>query len=311
MKGGRRYSMPQNQEIVQHFQTRGNCLYFADHRESRTEYLIFGQEVDPLIYGTLIRDGWRRYGKAIYRMRCPGCSLCIPLRIHAVSVRVGGSLRRILLRNRDLLIIPRPPVFTEEHYLLWRNYSLWKHSSAPDELDEASYCQLFEPWSLIFEYRENSENRRLLALSHVDPLAEGLSSVYFSFASEAKGRSLGFFSMLAEACIAASMESGKLPLDTPILASSIVSFYTGAKRFTSTGPGTEGRSGVPSGSRRYYYLGFWIPGAPKMDYKARIGPFELATDEGDSDMGSRWRHYGSQEKALAYLRGKRWPGLPP
>jgi arginine-tRNA-protein transferase len=301
--------MPQDLGIVQHFQARGTCPYLMDHRESITDYLIFGQEVDPFLYGALIRDGWRRYGKGLYRMLCPGCRLCIPLRIHAASMHLAGSLRRILLLNRDLLIIPRPPAFIEEHYMLWRNYSLWKHSCNPDELDEASYCQLFVPWSLIFEYRENNENKRLIALSHVDPLAGGLSSVYFSFAPEAKARSPGFFSILAEAYIAAFIKPDKLPLNKEISAKTIFSFYENKKTLKSTRPGADEDIGCQHGSPWYYYLGFWIPGAPKMDYKARIRPFELAIAESEANIASTWRQYASRDEALAYLHEKRWPGL--
>ncbi len=302
--------MVRRQWIIQHFQAEGVCPYLTDHRESRTEYLVFGQHVDPEIYGRLIRDGWRRYGKAIYRMQCPGCSLCIPLRIQAASVRITPSLRRILRHNRDLLIIPRPPVFSEEHYLLWRTYSLWKHASFPEELDETSYCQLFEPWSLIFEYRERSGERRLLALSHVDPVVDGLSSVYFSFAPEAQGRSLGFFSMLAEAHIVASIEPGKLTLNTPISASPFVSFYTDATRSMLTGAVAEGSIDSRGAFQRYYYLGFWVPGASKMDYKARIRPFELAMRDDDSGVVC-WKSCASRDEALAHLREKDWPGLLP
>jgi len=295
--------MVRHQEIVQHFQAEGVCHYLTDHRKSRTEYLIFRQHVDPEIYGSMIKDGWRRYGKAIYRMQCPRCSLCIPLRIKSASVRVTPSLRRILRCNRDLLIIPRPPVFTEEHYLLWRTYSLWKHSSPPEELDEASYCQLFEPWSLIFEYRESGGDQRLLALSHVDPLVDGLSSVYFSFAPDAKGRSLGFFSMLAEAHIAASIEPGNLTLNTLISAGPAVSFYTEATKSRLTSGVPEGSIDSGSAFQRYYYLGFWVPGAPKMDYKARVSPFELALRDDESGAVC-WKSCASQDEALAHLGEK-------
>jgi arginyl-tRNA--protein-N-Asp/Glu arginylyltransferase len=29
--------------------------------------------------------------------------------------------------------------------------------------------------------------------------------------------------------------------------------------------------------KRFYYLGFWVPGSPKMDYKAGFRPFEYAS----------------------------------
>lgn len=70
--------------------------------------------------------------------------------------------------------------------MLWQRYSLWKHSIPLKDLGEDSYNRLLEPWSLIFEYRDNNEDRKLLAVSHVDPLDDGLSSVYFSFDPDEK-----------------------------------------------------------------------------------------------------------------------------
>ena len=34
----------------------------------------------------------------------------------------------------------------------------------------------------------------------------------------------------------------------------------------------------PRAGPRYYYLGFWVPFSPKMDYKASFQPFEMALD---------------------------------
>jgi arginine-tRNA-protein transferase len=280
-----------------------------DHRASVTDYLIFKQEVDPSLYGALIKDGWRRYGKSIYRMLCPHCRLCIPLRTQAFSIHLIGSLRKILSLNRDLLIIPKPPAFANEHWLLWQKYSLWKHPGTLDELDEASYCQLFEPWSLIFEYREDNKSKKLVALGHVDPLADGFSSVYFSFAPEAKARSLGFFSMLAEAYLALSTKPDTSTQYRSISAKEIISFYKNENLLKPMGPKVDGYIEELYGSPRYYYLGFWIPGAPKMDYKARIGTFELAISDNNPSTARTWKRFASRDEAMAYLQAKDWPGI--
>lgn len=52
---------------------------------------------------------------------------------------------------------------------------------------------------------------------------------------------------------------------------------------SSRGVGTysvfaESAAGFDLG-KPYYYLGFWVPGSPKMDYKAQFHPFELAVSE--------------------------------
>ena len=55
----------------------------------------------------------------------------------------------------------------------------------------------------------------------------------------------------------------------------------------------------------YYYLGFWVPFAPTMDYKADFRPFELALPaQGSSDSGSTepvWTEFSSKGEALDRL----------
>jgi arginine-tRNA-protein transferase len=51
--------------------------------------------------------------------------------------------------------------------------------------------------------------------------------------------------------------------------------------------------------KEYYYLGFWVPGSPKMRYKADFHPFELLLDGAS---GHRfWVSFGSRTEAEAAL----------
>jgi arginine-tRNA-protein transferase len=51
--------------------------------------------------------------------------------------------------------------------------------------------------------------------------------------------------------------------------------------------------------KEYYYLGFWVPGSPKMRYKADFHPFELLLDGAS---GYRyWVPFGSRTEAEAAL----------
>ena len=288
-KAYKEISMLSSRQSPIQFQTRSICQYLPDHRPSLSDHMIFAPSVDPALYGSLISHGWRRYGRELYRMACPGCNICIPLRINAEKIRLSSSLKKILRLNSDLQIVVKPPSFNAEHFELWKSYSKLKHFSGPGDLTEEVYCGLFEPWSLILEYREMAAQNRLVAVSHIDPLPDGISSVYFSFAPEAKDRSLGFFSIMAEAYIAASaahLLKGKF---VSIETEAVVSYYSNRENACKN-----------SG---WYYLGFWVPGSPKMEYKARISPFEIALPE--------WHEFGSRLEALEYLRDVRMPGLGP
>jgi len=271
------------------FQTRNICPYLPNRRPSLSDHMLFASSVDPALYGSLISHGWRRYARELYRMSCPGCKLCIPLRINAEKIRLSSSLKKILRLNSDLHIAVKPPSFNAEHFELWKRYSIWKHFSGPEDLTKEAYCGLFEPWSLILEYREMAAQNRLIAISHIDPLPDGISSVYFSFAPEAKDRSLGFFSIMAEAYIATIAAHLLNEESISIETAEVVSYYLKGENMRK--------------NSSWYYLGFWVPGSPKMEYKARISPFEIALPE--------WHEFGSQLEALKYLRDVRMPGLSP
>lgn len=288
--------MDKDTAIATHFLARQPCPYIPDGRLALSEHIRFLGTTDQLSCAPLIYCGWRRYGNDLYRMRCDGCHCCIPLRISASELKMTSSLKRILYRNRDLIIVPRPPRFSDEHLQLWREYSLWKHLSPPGELDEESYQNLYTPWSAIFEYRDGERSGVLLATSHIDLLPEGLSSVYFSFSLRAKSRSLGYYSMLTEAYIALDRISGCGLTFSPISGESILQFYLGP------------RSNAPKATS-FYYLGFWIPGAQKMDYKARLRPFSLQLGDGDYRDPPHWVQFENRAKAIDYLRTANWPGL--
>ena len=273
--------------------------------------LVFQDEVDPRLYSALISTGWRRHGKNIYRMECPGCELCIPLRLEPMSIQLTLSLNRILRKNKDIVIIPSPPIFHKEHFRLWQRYSLWKHSMPLKDLGEDSYNNLLEPWSLIYEYRDNKKGRRLLAVSHVDPLDDGLSSVYFSFDPDEKGRSLGFFSILAESYLSSFVENAKYLLpNKEINGESISCFYDNRiSRKLEPSDAKNQIAAIDSKNQHYYYLGFWVPGASKMDYKARISPFEIAIADKKIDNPNPWKRFLSRKEAITYLSKREWPGL--
>ena len=303
--------MTSENRYVLYFQVKGTCPYLSNNHSTMMNLLIFQDEVDSRLYSALISNGWRRHGKEIYRMECPGCKLCIPLRIKAESIQLTLSLNRILKKNNDIIIISNPPEFDEEHFRLWQRYSIWKHSIPLNDLKEDSYKNLLEPWSLIFEYRDNSKGRKLLAVSHVDPLDDGLSSVYFSFEPDARGRSLGFFSILAESYLSSFAKKAKhLLLNKEIKGESVSHFYENRIQHKLGRDDAKSQAADnDSEDKRYYYLGFWVPGASKMDYKARISPFEIAIADENIDDPNPWKRFLSEKEAIAYLSKQKWQGL--
>lgn len=291
-----------------HFFAKDVCHYLEAPRTSVSECILFSKAPDRCFYSRNIVQGWRRYGNMLYRMRCPDCRLCTPLRIHADSLVLTSSLRRILSKNRDLRIVRRPAEFDSSHYQLWTDYSRWKHGLDFSQTTEEIYRDFLCPWGIMFEYQTGDKAESTVAVSIIDPLEDGLSSVYFFFSSAAARRSPGFFSILAEAAISA--EPALLQEDS-VHAENVVQWY-------SAEPGSRCKALVSSHNLRnshhsckhsqacsgWYYLGYWIPGARTMDYKARIAPFELALPARAAMSRSvhlEWVRFESRTEAVRHL----------
>lgn len=147
---------------------------------------------------------------------------------------------------------------TAERLGLYEKYVRIRHGTLPSVAEEEFLAHCESEYASLTEYRDAPGS--LHALGFLDVLPGGLSSVYFAWEPEEQKRSLGAFSIVAEAGLAASL-------------------------------------GLP-----WYYLGFWVPGARRMDYKADIAPFELALPDAASPGVRRWIKYASKEEALESLR---------
>lgn len=234
------------------------CPYFPEKRSS-------GEILPGILcfdrYETLIPFGWRRSGAILYRYRCPGCSLCIPIRLPASKILRGKRFSRLTHVNADVEMKLLPPEFREEHFVLYKKYIRARHGGS-DFPGEESYQSLLDASiAAVSEYRDSSGT--LLAVGFMDILPSGLSSVYFAFDPAQGKRSLGSYSIFAEA---------KLALDI---------------------------------GKEYYYLGFWVPRAAKMDYKADFSPFQLSLSFGcEGDEGAEtpsWKEFMNKAEAHLWL----------
>ena len=148
--------------------------------------------MDMAIYSRLADFGFRRSGGHIYRPRCPQCQACLPVRIPVSAFQPSRAQRRTLKANRDVQATLRPAAFDEEHFALYRRYMASRHpGGSMDSPDPERYLDfLSSPWSetLFVEFRLQG---RLMAVSVLDVLSQGLSAVYTFFEPEMGTRSPG------------------------------------------------------------------------------------------------------------------------
>jgi arginine-tRNA-protein transferase len=180
------------------------CGYLPEQM-ARSLVVAPGEALDHAQYSALVAQGFRRSSQFVYRPHCDRCQACIPIRIAAERFEPDRSQRRCLSRLsgsealNGLIAREVPLAFDAEHYTLYRRYQRGRHPGggmeveAPQEyidhlLDSAVDTRLVE-------FRE-ARTGRLVMVSVIDVVADGLSAVYTFFEPEAAAAGYGTFGVL-------------------------------------------------------------------------------------------------------------------
>lgn len=254
------------------------CPYLPGRSERKVFTELKGPHADQL-NEALGRIGFRRSQTVAYRPSCLDCQACVSVRVVAGKFKPSGTQKRDLKRNDDLIVTECRPWATDEQYELLAKYLGTRHPdggmSAMDELDYADMIEHTPVSSVVTEYREPGVGGR-------------------------PGRLVG-------ACLTDRQGDG---------LSMIYSFYD---------PELEARVGLgnfiildhirraAAEALSYVYLGYWVEGSPRMQYKVRYRPLERLTREGwqlmDPDEQHRLTAAATaprqlQDASLAGARGK-------
>ncbi len=221
------------------------CPYLPGRSERKVFTELKGPHADQL-NEALGRIGFRRSQTVAYRPSCADCTACVSVRVVAGEFRASSAQRRNLKRNSDLVVTACRPWSTAEQFDLLQRYLGARHPgggmATMDEVDFADMVEHTPVDSVVIEYREPGEN--------------GLP-----------GRLVG-------ACLTDQQGDG---------LSMIYSFYD---------PDHAERSGLGNfiildHIRRavreelpYVYLGYWVDGSERMQYKVRYRPLERLSREG-------------------------------
>ena len=235
------------------------CPYLPDRTERKVFTELKGAHSQQL-NDALSRIGFRRSQNVAYRPSCADCRACVSVRVVANGFRASSSQKRTIKANKDLLVAECRPWATAEQFELLQKYLSTRHPgggmAAMDEVDYADMVEHTSVTSFVVEYREPSCDGR-------------------------PGR-------LVAACLTDQQGDG---------LSMIYSFYD---------PELEGRSGLgnyvildhirraAAARLPYVYLGYWVAGSARMQYKVRFRPLEQLGPDG-------WRRM-SREEQDAHLR---------
>jgi arginine-tRNA-protein transferase len=236
------------------------CPYLEGRSERKVFTELKGPHADQL-NEALGRIGFRRSQTVAYRPSCIDCQACISVRIPAADFCPSNAQKRTLKRNSDLIATECRPWATSEQFELLRKYLASRHPgggmAAMDDIDYADMVEHTPVTSSVIEYREPA------------------------IGSQA-GRLVG-------ACLTDRQGDG---------LSMIYSFYDPEYKVRS-GLGNyiilEHIQRVAAEQLGFVYLGYWVEGSDRMQYKVRYRPLELLERDG-------WRRLDRAEQDALIAR---------
>jgi arginine-tRNA-protein transferase len=172
------------------------CSYLPE-REARSQMVAPAHLIDAPLYSQLIQMGFRRSGLFTYRPWCDHCRACVPARIPVDRLELSRSQRRALKRHALLESRECPLAFDEQHYALYLRYQAARHpGGGMDSESRDQYAQFLLESHVETRLIEFSEAGQVCMVSLIDPLEDGLSSVYTFFEPDLPGTAYGTYNIL-------------------------------------------------------------------------------------------------------------------
>lgn len=216
------------------------CPYLEGRTERKLFTALQGEKAHTL-NDALSHQGFRRSQNVIYRPSCADCMMCYSARIRVSDFKPSRSQRRVLRRNEHLVREGSAPWASEDQFHLFRSYLKSRHrEGGMADMDIFEFAAMIEETpvrSRVVEYRSFAKDSD----EGADLVAVCLTDVL----SDGLSMVYSFY----DPDLAASSLGTYIILDHIEIARA---------------------AGLP-----YIYLGYWVPGSQKMDYKSRFRPLEI------------------------------------
>lgn len=225
------------------------CPYLPGREERKVFTHLVGERAASL-NDILTQGGFRRSQSIAYRPACEGCRACISVRICVDEFTPSRSFRRIIAENADLIGALKPATPTSEQYSLFRAYVNERHGNGGmADMSVLDYAMMVEDTHVetrLVEYRKRGPDSRINGKGVGDLFAVALTDIL--------GDGLSMVYSFYNPNIAIRSLGTFLILDHIARAKAMR---------------------LP-----YVYLGYWVQGSRKMDYKRRFLPQERLMPQG-------------------------------
>lgn len=218
------------------------CPYLEGRMERKLFTALQGESAERL-NNSLSQQGFRRSQNVLYRPSCSECSSCLSARIDVSRFKPTKSQKRVRKRNTALSRRATSPWATEDQYDLFRRYLDERHADGGmADMDVFEFASMIE---------ETPIRSRIVEYTNIETME------------------------LVGVSLTDVLDDG---------LSMVYSFYTPDQPQFSLGThmildhiDIAIEAGLP-----YIYLGYWVPGSPKMGYKSRFSGLEVY-------VGGTWR----------------------
>jgi leucyl-tRNA---protein transferase len=224
------------------------CPYLPGKEERKVFTHLVGERAAEL-NDLLTHGGFRRSQSIAYRPACEACRACVSVRVAVADFRPSRNMRRICELNTDLVANMRPATPSSEQYSVFRAYlDARHHDGGMADMTVLDYAMMVEDSHVetrMVEYRR----------CRPDGTASGRGGELLAVAlTDVLGDGLSMVYSFFEPA-----EGGR-SLGTFM----ILDHISRARRM----------------GLAYVYLGYWVRGSRKMDYKSRFLPQERLMPEG-------------------------------
>ncbi|MDE2579858.1 MAG: arginyltransferase [Hyphomicrobiales bacterium] len=219
------------------------CPYLPNRFERKVFTHLIGRRAHAL-NDALTHSGFRRSQTIAYRPACETCRACVSVRVLTHLFEPNRSMRRALKRNGDITRTIAPAQATSEHYSVFRAYVDARHGDGGmadmSVLDFSMMVEDSHVTTNLVEYRRSDERGE---------------------------------NRLIACCLTDTLIDG---------LSMVYSFYEPDEADASLGVYMILDHVAMARERAlpHLYLGYWVQGSHKMDYKSRFRPQERLTAEG-------------------------------